>query len=143
MLVFCHPESASSAARWSVTAARGPAWAMARGESNGSLTSSTQPRAKAVAESVAWVRPASSQAVCIACSAVTAELTSPTKLSQPAPKAAVRARLRGPYAEICSAMGSRVLISPSSALRKRIFRVCPSKSTSTVSFARSASTTSM
>jgi hypothetical protein len=57
----------------------------------------------------------------------------PTKSIQPALNFAVSARVRGPKAEKCSAIGSVVLNTGSSGLRKRTFFVCPSISKSTVS----------
>ena len=69
----------------------------------------------------------------MACTSLTPFSTLPTKSIQPALNFAVSARVRGPKAEKCSAIGSWVLNSGSSGLRKRIFLVCPSISKSTVS----------
>ena len=65
--------------------------------------------------------PPRSQLSCIAFMAATPFGTSPTKFSQPAPRRAVSARPRGPYAETCSFTSSRRLMSFSSGLRKVIF----------------------
>ena len=69
----------------------------------------------------------------MACTSFTPFSTLPTKSIQPAFILAVSARVRGPKAEKCSLIGSLVLNSGSSGLRKRIFFFWPSISNSTVS----------
>ena len=119
----------------------GPACALARGLSGASPSRSTQPPSGR-RRSAAGSRPASRHAASISADggAAVGDVAGRVDRAR-AELGREPARLAGPCAATCSGIGSVTLMTPSSGLRKRIFRRFPSKVHSSVSPASRPRTT--